>query len=136
MKIAIVGAGAIGSLFSAYLSKSKEEIWLLDNNKERAAKLNASGITVEETSSSWQAKIKATASPQDIGKTDLIVLCVKSFHTKQVLEQIATLLKTETKILSLQNGVGNLEMISSIGEFSVEIEESDLNLLHPIRKIK
>jgi len=39
MKIVIVGPGAIGSLFASYLSKSKQEIWLLDKNKERAERL-------------------------------------------------------------------------------------------------
>ncbi len=117
MKIVVVGAGAIGSLFAAYLTKSKEEIWLLDKNKERAAKINTTGILVEEPNDNWQVKIKATAVPSDIGKADLILLCVKSFSTKLALEQISPLLKESTKILSLQNGVGNLEIIS---EFSGE----------------
>ena len=56
MKIAIVGPGAIGCLFAAYLTKSKEEIWLLDKHKERAAKINESGISVEGSSGNWSGK--------------------------------------------------------------------------------
>lgn len=117
MKIVVVGPGAIGCLFAAYLAKSKEEIWLLDKNKERAAKINECGISLEGASGSWQAKVKATANSADIGKADLIIICVKSFHTKSTIEQVKPLLSDETKILTLQNGIGNVEIISeSAGE--------------------
>ncbi|MFA6357319.1 MAG: 2-dehydropantoate 2-reductase [Candidatus Omnitrophota bacterium] len=114
MKIAIVGSGAIGCLFAAFLTKSKEDVWLLDKSKENASKLNESGISVEGTSNTFQVKVKVTSSVQDIGKTDLIIVCVKSFDTKTAIEQIKPLLTTHTKILTLQNGVGNLEIIAEI----------------------
>jgi 2-dehydropantoate 2-reductase len=114
MKIVVVGPGAIGCLFAAYLAKSKEEIWLLDKNSQRAAKINESGISLEGASACWQARPKTTANPQDIGHADLILVCVKSFHTKAVIEQIKPLLSQETKILTLQNGIGNVEIISEL----------------------
>jgi 2-dehydropantoate 2-reductase len=117
MKIVIVGPGAIGCLFAAYLAKSKEEVWLLDKNKQRAAKINENGISLEGASGSWQSKPKTTADPKEIGQADLILICVKSFHTKTATEQIKPLLGQETKILTLQNGIGNVEIISElIGE--------------------
>jgi len=60
MKIVIVGPGAMGCLFAAFLSKSKEEIWLLDKDKERAQKVSQQGIIVEGISGNWQAKVKVT----------------------------------------------------------------------------
>ena len=114
MKIVVVGPGAMGCLFAAYLTKSKEEIWLLDKNKERSAKINECGISLEGESGLWQSKPRATANCQDIGKADLILICVKSFDTKAAIEQIRPLLFQETKILTLQNGIGNIEIISEI----------------------
>ena len=114
MKIVVVGPGAIGSLFAAFLAKSKEDIWLLDKNKERTAKINESGISLEGESGSWQIKVKATSCSEDIGQADLILICVKSFHTKIAIEQIKPLLGEETKILTLQNGIGNVEIISEL----------------------
>jgi len=114
MKIVVVGAGAMGSLFAAFLTKSKEEVWLLDKNKENAAKINASGISLEGVSGSWQAKPKTTANIEDIGRADLALLCVKSFNTKSAVEQIKPILGQNTKILTLQNGIGNVEIISEI----------------------
>ncbi|MFA5349710.1 MAG: 2-dehydropantoate 2-reductase [Candidatus Omnitrophota bacterium] len=114
MKIVIVGPGAMGCLFAAFLSKSKEAVWLLDKNKEGAAKLNEIGISLEGTSGAWQAKPKTTTNVQDIGKADLILICVKSFHTKQAIEQIKPLLQQNTKIMTLQNGIGNIEIIAEL----------------------
>ncbi len=114
MKIVIVGPGAIGCLFAAFLAKTQQEIWLFDKQKERAAKINQNGISLEGASGSWQVKVRATTQPQEIGQADLILICVKSFHTKAAVEQIKPLLAAETKILTLQNGIGNLEIISEL----------------------
>jgi len=120
MKIVIVGPGAMGCLFAAFLSKSKEEIWLLDKNENNATKLNEIGISLEGVSGTWQAKPRATANVHDIAKADLVLICVKSFHTKQAVEQIKPLLQENTKIMTLQNGIGNIEIIAeSIGEDKV-----------------
>ena len=112
MKIAIVGPGAMGCLFAAFLTKSKEDVWLLDKSKENAAKLNETGISVDGLNGSWQVKVKTTANISDIGKADLVLICVKSFNTKTACEQIKPLLNNNTKILTLQNGIGNIEIIS------------------------
>ena len=114
MKIVIVGPGAMGCLFAAFLTKAKEDVWLLDKDKQRSLKINESGISLEGSSGSWQSKPKTTANPQDIGKADLVIICVKSFHTKIVIEQVKPLLGQETKILTLQNGIGNVEIISEL----------------------
>jgi 2-dehydropantoate 2-reductase len=114
MKIVVVGPGAIGSLFAAYLAKSKEEVWLLDHDKERAAKINAGGISIEGSSGFWQSQPKTSADLLAIGQADLIIICVKSFQTKKTIEQIKPLLGQETKILTLQNGIGNIEIIAEI----------------------
>lgn len=114
MKIVIVGSGAMGSLFSAFLTKSKEEIWLLDKNKENAAKINTSGICLKGVSGSWQAKVKTTAEAKAVGQADLVLVCVKSYNTKSTAEQIKPILGRNTKILTLQNGIGNVEILSEI----------------------
>ena len=114
MKIVIVGPGAMGCLIAVFLSKSKEEVWLLDKNADNAAKINEIGISLEGVSGTWQAKPKATANIENISKADLILICVKSFNTKQAVEQIKPLLQENTKIMTLQNGIGNIEIIAEL----------------------
>lgn len=111
MKIVIIGPGAMGSLLAAYLSKSKEEVWLLDKNKERAEKLNQQGIIIEGVSGNWQAKVKVTAQAQEIGVANLVVICVKSYDTKEAVLSAKPLLAEGTSVLTLQNGIGNIEII-------------------------
>jgi len=114
MKIVVVGPGAIGCLCAAFLTKSKAEIWLLDKHKERAGKLNQQGIIVEGISGNWQAQIKVTADAKEIGVADLIIICVKSYHTKDAIMSARSLVGDNSKILTLQNGFGNIEIIGEV----------------------
>lgn len=114
MKIVIVGPGAMGCLFAAFLSRAKEEVWLLEKNKERAARLNESGINIEGISGSWQAKVPVAANAGDIGKADLLIICVKSYHTKDAILHAKPLLSENTRVLTLQNGIGNIEIIAEV----------------------
>ncbi|MDD5431502.1 MAG: 2-dehydropantoate 2-reductase [Candidatus Omnitrophica bacterium] len=115
MKIVIVGPGAMGCLFAAFLAqKTKEEIWLLDKNKERAQRINQSGVMVEGLSGNWQIKVKATADAKEIGKADLVMICVKSYDTKEAITEAKTLFTDKTAVVTLQNGIGNLEIIGEV----------------------
>lgn len=114
MKIVIIGPGAMGCLFSAFLAKSKEEIWLLDKDKDRAARINEGGIAIEGISGNWKTKIRSTHDPKDIDKADLLIVCVKSYDTKEAVTLAKPLIAENTRILTLQNGIGNIEIISEI----------------------
>ncbi|MCU0665910.1 MAG: 2-dehydropantoate 2-reductase [Candidatus Omnitrophica bacterium] len=120
MKITIVGAGAIGCLLGGLLAKSKQEVFFLDKNSSRAAALNKEGINVEGISGKWQVKAQVNESAKEIGASDLVIICVKSYDTKSAIEKIAPLVGERTKILTLQNGLGNVEIISeAFGEEKV-----------------
>jgi len=114
MKIAIVGPGAMGNLFAALLARKKEEIWLLDKDAERAKKIAKEGISVEGVAGSWHVDMRATADPKDIGSVDLAVICVKSYDTKRAIAHARPLIKEDTAVLTLQNGIGNIELLSEV----------------------
>lgn len=114
MKLVIIGPGAMGCLFAAFLTKAKEEIWLLDKNKERASQINQRGIIIEGISGSWQAEVRATAEAREIGKADLLIISVKSYDTKEAIMQARSLMEDNTAILTLQNGIGNIEIIGEV----------------------
>ena len=114
MKIVIVGPGAMGCLLAVFLSKSKEEIWLLDKNKERAAKINQQGIIIEGISGNWQASVKATSDVKDIERADLIIICVKSYDTKEAIMHAHSLIGENSRVITVQNGIGNIEIISEV----------------------
>lgn len=123
MKIAIVGPGAMGCLLANFLSKSlvssragevKNEVWFLDKNKERAAKIHQNGISIEGISGYWQTPIKAAVDIKEIGQVDLIIITVKSYDTKEAVLEAKALINENTRVLTLQNGIGNIEIISEI----------------------
>lgn len=120
MKIAIVGPGAVGSLLAAFLSKTKEEVWVLDKDKQRAAFIAQNGISVEGVSGNWHGKVRSTADPQQIGQAELIIICVKSYSTKEAIIHAKSLVTEESKVITLQNGIGNIEIISeAVGQEKV-----------------
>lgn len=104
----------MGSLLAAFLSKSKEEVWLLDKDKGRAEKIDQQGIIVEGISGNWQAKVRASGNPQTIGRADLIIISVKAYDTKEAVLSVRPLVFENTRILTLQNGIGNIEIISEL----------------------
>ncbi|MDD2702944.1 MAG: 2-dehydropantoate 2-reductase [Candidatus Omnitrophica bacterium] len=114
MKIAIVGPGAMGNLFAAFLSRAKEEIWLLDKNAGRAAAISGSGIRIDGISGEWQSRVKATADAKEIGPVDLVIVCVKAYDTKSAIIRAKPLVQEGTVILTLQNGIGNIEILSEV----------------------
>lgn len=114
MKIVIVGPGAIGSLFASYLSKSKQEIWLLDKDKARAEKLKQDGISIGGVSGSWQAKVNVSADPKEIGRAKLLLICVKSYDTKNAINYARPIIDVNCSVLTLQNGIGNVEIITEL----------------------
>jgi 2-dehydropantoate 2-reductase len=115
MKITIVGPGAMGCLFAALLarSKSKNEVWLLDKYPERANKLSKEGISVEGISN-FKQQVNATSDSKNIGPSELIIIFTKSFDTESALRSTKPMLADNSNVLTLQNGLGNLELISEI----------------------
>lgn len=112
MKIAIVGPGALGLLFTSFLLRSKEEIWILDHDAERAARLKKNGIRVDGLTHAKIPNPNVTASARELSDAGFWFLCVKSYDTKQVLKQIGDFVADAAFIVTLQNGLGNTELLA------------------------
>ncbi len=121
MKIVIVGPGAMGCLYAAFLSKlfstpeqAPHQVWLLDKSRENALRLKEQGIIVEDISGNWQARPGITADVKEIDKADLLIISVKSYNTKDAIIHARPLVGEATRILTLQNGIGNVEIIGEV----------------------
>ena len=111
MRIVIVGAGSIGTLLAGLLARSKEDVWLFVKTPEKAKQIDASGVSVEGVAGSWQAKVRVTAEARDIQAAELVIICVKSYDTKSAVKAALPLIGETTSVLTLQNGMGNLEIL-------------------------
>jgi 2-dehydropantoate 2-reductase len=116
MKIAIVGAGAMGCLYGARLSTLPEnEIYLLDVWQEHLDAINQYGVQMEEDGSfQTYDNLKACRHAYEIGPVDLAIMFVKSTMTKQAMVDNKALLKESTMVLTLQNGLGNVDAICEV----------------------
>ncbi|MFH0839649.1 MAG: 2-dehydropantoate 2-reductase [Candidatus Omnitrophota bacterium] len=112
MKIVIVGPGALGLLLVASLSRTKNDVWVLDKNAGRAKKIREDGIKVENSGNGSRVKVNASSEAKDIGLADIVIICVKSYDTESALKNAKPLIGERTYVLSLQNGLGNLQLIS------------------------
>ncbi len=112
MKIAVVGAGAMGSLFGALLAESGCEVWLYDVWVEHVETINNKGLTIEREGKSRTLKIKATTNPEKIGTAELVIIFVKSTHTASAAETASRLAGSDGAVMTLQNGMGNADILS------------------------
>lgn len=107
MKIAIVGAGALGSLFGGLLAKSGEEVCLFDPiAKEHIGRIRGEGLVVEEEGREERIAVRATTSIEEVGKVELVALFVKAPQTEVALKGALPTIGPSTLVLSLQNGLG------------------------------
>jgi 2-dehydropantoate 2-reductase len=116
MKIAVVGAGAMGSLFGAMLAEAGNEVWLYDVWLKHMQTINQDGLRIEREGKSRTVEIKATADPQQIGQAELVIIFVKSSQTKSAAETALNLVGSDGAVMTLQNGMGNADVIAGFVE--------------------
>ncbi len=115
MEILIVGPGAMGCLFAARLTNAGYHVTLLDHNPKRADEINRQGIFVEGVSGEYSAMVPVHFNPAHI-RPDIVIIFVKSGKTKEAARSIKGIITKETMIVTIQNGLGNREIIRDITE--------------------
>ena len=135
MEILIIGAGAMGGLFAALLA-SRAAVTLLTTNPDHAAAIDRHGLTVlaaDGTAQHHQIAI-LTDPDQYQRRADLVLICTKARATSQAAQVALPLLAEDGLVLTLQNGLGNLERIGAVvgvGRASAGITAQAATLLGP-----
>ena len=113
MKVAIIGAGAMGQLFGAKMVDAGEDVVFLDVDQRTVDALNNEGIEVVNTAGERTVKVSATASqPANWNEpVDFALFFVKGFYTQDAIESARHLFNENTIALTLQNGLGNGEVL-------------------------
>jgi 2-dehydropantoate 2-reductase len=115
MKIAVLGAGAMGSLFGGLLAEAGNDVTLIDVWREGVDALNARGLRIEDAAGeSRTVPVRAVTDPVEVGPVDLLLVFVKCYHTADAVRGASGLLGPETVVLTLQNGWGNAPRIAGI----------------------
>lgn len=111
MKIAVLGAGAMGGLYSAYLSRHNE-VTVIDVNAQVVEKINEDGLEVQEPDGTSQVyHPHAVLSTEGMAPVDLIVVFVKAMFSESALNNNRSIIGQETYLMTLQNGSGHEDML-------------------------
>ena len=107
MRIAVIGAGAMGALFGGYLSR-KHDVLLVDVNKAQVDTIRAKGLTIHEADGSVTlCHPKAVLDTQGMAPADVVILFVKAMFSDSALANNRSLIGPDTMLMTLQNGSGH-----------------------------
>ena len=109
MKIGIVGAGAMGSLFGGRLSQAGHEVLLFDINREHVEAIRRDGLIIEDLASGQREAVHpaATTKAEQLREVQILVIFVKSAATEAVARQFSQIAGKQTIAVTVQNGLGN-----------------------------
>lgn len=114
MKIAIIGAGALGSALGGALALGGAEVTLVTRNAAHVEAVAREGLILRIDGEDRRVALRAITPAQAGGAVDLAIVLAKSFHTEQALRDAIALIGPATTVLSLQNGFGHEETLAAV----------------------
>jgi 2-dehydropantoate 2-reductase len=115
MRILIVGAGALGGLVGAYLTRGGEDVTLLEVNTARARLLADAGLQITSAGEGEvRVSVKVVTSVADLKPFDLVFIAVKTYQTEDAMRSVMAATGPATRFLTMQNGIGNTETIARL----------------------
>ncbi len=109
--IAIVGAGAVGCYYGAKLARLGRDVrFLLRSDLEVVRR---DGLSIRETTGTWSLPVPAFAATAEIGPVDLVIIALKTTNNDALETLLPPLLHEKTRLLTLQNGLGNEEWLAA-----------------------
>ena len=113
MEIAIVGAGVLGSIFGGLFLEKGFSVTLIEMLKERVHLIDKEGLWLQwPDGERTHSRISITSKVSEVGVKDVVMVAVKGYHTRSAIESAMPMIGDDTIVLSVQNGLGNLEAIA------------------------
>jgi len=112
LKICIIGCGAVGSLFAAHLARKGEaEVWAYDVWIDHMDAIRSAGLRLSGAAD-FTVRLNATGDPKELPRFDYGIVATKATHTRSAIAQVAHAFDEQSAVCSVQNGVGNEEIIA------------------------
>ena len=113
-KIAIIGTGAMGSIYAAMMAEAKHEVWAIDSWDDHVEAINAAGLRLEGPGGSQTVnRIRATSRIEDAGACDLYVIATKANAVGDAARGVAGVMRPDSLVLTIQNGLGAGDRIAA-----------------------
>lgn len=114
MKIAVIGVGAMGSVYAALLADAGNEVSAVDVSPTQISAIREHGLRVEGASGDRVVHLHATDDPVEVGPVDLVVIATKAMHVRAAAESARPLLGPDTVVLPIQNGLGSSDAVAEV----------------------
>ena len=114
MRICILGAGSLGCVFGGLLTAAGHDVLLVNRSAPLVERLNEDGLILAFDAGERVIAVKAATDCRGQSPFDLVVVLVKSFHTRTALEAAREAIGPDTAVMSLQNGLGHEDVIADI----------------------
>jgi 2-dehydropantoate 2-reductase len=115
MKIAILGVGAMGSVYAALLAdQGKHDVWCIDVWKEHVDAIRSKGLKVDGASGNRTVKVNATTNAADVKEADLVIVATKADGVEAAAKSALAIGKKDAPILTIQNGLGSADKVAEI----------------------
>ena len=114
MQIAVIGAGNMGCVYGGNLARGGEQVTLIDVWEEHVRQIRAHGLRMDGLHGEFTAAVGATTDPAEAPKADAAVICVNTYNTPDAARSAGVVLKDSGYALTLQNGVGNVEILTEV----------------------
>jgi 2-dehydropantoate 2-reductase len=112
MKVAVVGCGAMGSVYAGLLTAAGNQVLAIDTNHAHVEAINLRGLRVSGASGDRVVRLEAhTAAPDRV--VDLVIIAVKAAHAAAAAESARPLIGPHTRILTIQNGLGAADAVAN-----------------------
>lgn len=119
MRICVIGCGAVGSIFAAHLARVENvEVYAYDIARDHVKAIQETGLRISGAAT-FTVKIRATSDAREIHRCDYGIVATKSIHTRTAIASAAHLFDEKSAVCSVQNGVGNEEILSDYIKYVV-----------------
>lgn len=113
-KIAIIGTGAMGSVYAGLLADAGNEVWAIDRWQDHIDAIKKNGLRVEGASGDRVAQLHASTNASDAGVCDLVVIATKAADVVAAAESARPLIGPRTTVLTIQNGLGSAQRVTQV----------------------
>lgn len=114
MQFAVIGAGNMGCVYGGNLARVGEDVTMIDVWEDHVVAMRDHGLKMDGLHGVYTAKVGAVIDPAEAPKADVALIMVNAYHTRIAAEAARVLLKDDGVALTLQNGLGNVEVLTEV----------------------
>jgi 2-dehydropantoate 2-reductase len=114
LKICVLGAGALGCAIGGVLAEAGCAVTLVTRNAAQVAAIERDGLRLVENGRERSVIVRAVTDSATLEVMDVVIVLVKSFHTRQAIEAARSIVGPGTVVLSLQNGLGHEDILAEV----------------------